>query len=297
MPRFRQFRLAAAALVWAATALPSTAATLLPDFSAATFLPGTPITNRYFPVTQGKTAVLTAQSAADGQVTEERSEHTGLGAGPTILGVGTTTVLDRAFANGLLMEETYDYYAQDSLGNVWYFGEDVTNYIYDEAGNLIGTNNSSAWRAGVMNALPGFIMPTDPVVGLSYYQEFAAENGALDQAVIHALGQTLMVNGQLYKDVLVTFETTALDPDARELKYYAPGVGLIRVEEDVDENFSNPSLTFNLVSPAPVPLPAGAGLLIGGLALLPLLRLAARRPRHDPPPRRRGGGMDGFLPR
>lgn len=154
MPRCRQFRLAAAVLAWAAAAPPSAASTLLPDFSAATFVAGAAITNRYFPVTQGQTAVLTAQSDADGQAVDERSECAGVGPGPTILGVGTTTVLDRAFVNGLLMAETYDCCAQDGAGNVWYFGEDVTNYVYDDVGNLISANNSSAWRAGISNALP-----------------------------------------------------------------------------------------------------------------------------------------------
>ena len=48
----------------------------------------------------------------------------------------------------MLVEETFDFYAQDTAGDVWHFGEDVTDYVYDADGNLIGTNSSSAWRAG-----------------------------------------------------------------------------------------------------------------------------------------------------
>ena len=68
-------------------------------------------------------------------------------------------------------------------------------------------------------------------------------------------------------DVLVMFESSSLDPAFRELKYYSPGVGLIRAEEGVDENFANPTLVHNLVSPAPVPLPAAFPLLVAGLWL------------------------------
>ena len=46
------------------------------------------------------------------------------------------------------MEDRFDYYAQDTAGNVWCFGEDVTNYRYDDAGNLIGAKKIAAVRAG-----------------------------------------------------------------------------------------------------------------------------------------------------
>jgi hypothetical protein len=258
--------------------LPAAASTLLPDFSAAVFLPGAAITNPYFPLGTGFTATIAARAEDESGVIEERSDHSYNGLGPSILGVATTTRLDRAFANGLLVEETFDYFAQDTLGNVWYLGEDVTNYRYDENGNLIGTDNASAWRAGVSGALPGWIMPANPVAGLSYFQEFAAADAALDEALIYATGQTVTVGGKPYTNVLVTFESTSLDPTARELKYYAPGIGLIRVEEGVDENFANPDLVFNRIDPAPVPLPAGLPLLIGALGGLAWLK---RRVRPD----------------
>jgi hypothetical protein len=260
---------------------PLSAATLLPDFGAARFLPGAAIDNPYFPVAPGASTTLVASGTDDGSPFEERTVRSTLGAGPVILGIGTTSVRDRAFVGGLLVEETFDYYAQDSAGNVWYFGEDVTNYHYDEDGNLTGTDSASAWRAGVEGALPGWIMPADPSAGLAYFQEFAAANGALDQAVMHALGQTLTIGGQTYGNVLVTFETTELDPTARELKYYAPGIGLIRAEEGVDAAFGNPALTFDIV-PAPVPVPASLALLLPAFLLVGIVRRPFRRSAPGP---------------
>jgi hypothetical protein len=257
-------------------AAPAAAATLLPDFSQAAFLPGFGVTNPYFPLPQGAELTLAARGEDEGGPFEESSVLSHAGPGRTLLGVETFAVLDRAYAGGLLVEETYDYYAQDRDGNVWYFGEDVTNYEYDEAGGLIGTNNSSAWLAGVNGALPGFIMPADPQVGFSYFQEFAAADDALDEALILASGQTFTFAGVTYDNVLVTFESSSLDPALRELKYYAPGLGIIRVEEGVDEAYGNPGLVFDVVQPAPVPLPAGFALLAAALAPLGLARRARR---------------------
>lgn len=63
----------------------------------------------------------------------------------------------------------------------------------------------------------------------------------------------------------------------RELKYYAPGVGLIRADEGVDLNFANPNLILSLANPAPVPVPAGAPLALTALGLLGLVRWRRRR--------------------
>ena len=81
-----------------------------------------------------------------------------------------------------------------------------------------------------------------------------------------------------FENVLQVFETTELEPDAREFKYYALGVGLILVEEDLDEDFENPELTFALTQIRSVPEPATAALLLLGLVVgVPLVRRRTRR--------------------
>ncbi len=249
------------------------ASTLLPDFSSAIFTPGAAINNPYFPLGPTYRTTLRAEGVDDeGQPFFEESRLRYGGSGKVILGVQTTVQNDLAFEDGVLVEETKDYYAQDTAANVWYMGEDVTNYVYDEDGNLTGTNNSSSWIAGLNGALPGYIMPFDPTVGLSYFQEYAAIDMALDQALIVGAGLTLEVNGTIFNDVLAIFETTSLDPNARELKYYAPYVGIIRAEEGVDMGLMNSVLTADRVTPSPVPLPAGFPLLLVGLGGLVALR-------------------------
>ena len=249
--------------------------TVLPEFSMDIFAPGTVIDNPYFPLGEDYEETIHAEGVdEEGEDFEEESQLSYGGDGRLILGVQTTTQLDEAFEDGLLVERTFDYYAQDLFGNVWYMGEDVTNFIYNDDDELIETNDDSAWIAGENGALPGYIMPAIPVVGFAYYQEFAALDEALDEASVFATGLTLEVGGSIFEDVLQIQETTMLDPDAREFKYYAPGVGLIRVEEDLDENFENPGIVFNIVQP--IPLPGAFGLLLAGLLGLGSLRW--RRP-------------------
>jgi hypothetical protein len=234
-------RILAAALIAAGPAL---AEPTVPDFAAADFT--APAENPYFPLAPGDPRVLAAEGVdADGERFTERFEQTNIGPGPVLLGVQTMIQRDRAFEDGVLVEETLDYYAADSAGNVWYFGEDVVNYVYDGSGALVGTNAHSSWRSGVDGAMPGWMMPADPVVGLEYYQEIAKANDALDQARIHALGTSVGIDGiGRLDDVLVTYETSALDPDLREFKYYAPGIGLIRADEGLSPALDDPALIF-----------------------------------------------------
>lgn len=243
------------------------ATAFLPDFSAATFVPGAAIDNPYFPVNQPIRRVYVAE-ALRGPPVDESFELSNIGPGPTILGVQTQIQFDNAFENGLLVEQTHDYYAQDSVGNVWYFGEDVTNFIYDDDGNLIETNNESAWRAGVNGALPGFIMPVDQTVGFNYFQEFAEADDALDQGTVFATGLTLMTDFGDFTNVLQVLETSALSPDARAFKYYAPGFGLVLEEEGLDANFQNPVLAARLVSISAIPEPANWAMMVAGFALI-----------------------------
>ena len=83
--------------------------------------------------------------------------------------------------DGKLIEKTYDWFAQDKQGTVWYFGEDTKEY---ENGEVVSTKGS--WEAGVDGAKPGIIMPPDPKVGHSYHQEYYPGE-AMDMARVLSL--------------------------------------------------------------------------------------------------------------
>ncbi len=259
-----------------AAAFPAAAATILPDFDAGNFRKGAPIDNQYLPWQVGARSAQVAHYVADGERVTERDAQKVLGRGPKILGVRTTTVLDKGYENGVLTERTFDHYAQDREGNVWYMGEDTTSFEYDDDGTLISKSTEGSWRAGRHHALPGYAMPVDLSPGFQYYQEFAPADDAVDEGKTFAIVDRLRVGGTTYHDVLQVLETTAAEPDSREFKFYAPGVGLIRAEEELDTNLANPGVTFNRVEVAPVPLPPTLLMLLAGLAGL----AAVGRGRH-----------------
>jgi hypothetical protein len=121
---------------------------------------------------------------------------------------------------GELLEDTYDYFAQDKAGNVWYFGEDTKAY----SGTTVSTEGS--WAAGVGCARPGIVMNANPKVGDSYRQEYLPGE-AEDQADVVSLSETVTVPYGTFAGCLETKEYTALAPGDIENKYYCPGVGLL----------------------------------------------------------------------
>ena len=137
-------------------------------------------------------------------------------------GVTTTVVHDVVHLDGRLLEDTYDWYAQDSVGNVWYFGEDTTEYSGTKA------DTTGSWEAGVDGALPGVIVPAEPEVGMTYRQEHYAGE-AEDAAAVLSLSERAEVPYGSFTDVLLTKDFTPLEPEVLEYKLYAPGVGPVLV--------------------------------------------------------------------
>ena len=133
-----------------------------------------------------------------------------------------------------IIEDTFDWYAQDSEGNVWYMGEIAQNY---EDGELVDVEGS--WKAGRDSAKPGIVMfaDPDPEQVHFYRQEFALGNaediGALEsrgEVEVEILDDNENVLFSFEDDVLVTRDFTPIEPEVYELKYYAPGIGLVLEE-------------------------------------------------------------------
>jgi Ca2+-binding RTX toxin-like protein len=218
---------------------------ILPDFSTAVFLPGAPIDNPYLPLTEGSVLSYSGSKEEDGETETESNDVFVSTEKKTIEGVETFVVRDTAYLNGLLVEDTLDWYAQDTEGNVWYLGEIAYNYEFDDDGLYIGTDTDGSWEAGVDGALPGWVMPAAPEVGDSYYQEFYAGE-AEDEGLILSTDAEVSIGLGDFEGVLQTQDTTALEPDVLEYKYYAAGIGQILAEEDIDEE-GEPDLSVELI--------------------------------------------------
>jgi hypothetical protein len=247
-----------------------------PDFSAAVFHEPLLIDNPYFPLVPGTTYTYMSRTteADSGDVTTEMIVVEVLHETRSVAGISSRVVRDRVFVDELLVEDTFDWYAQDNTGNVWYLGEDVTDYEYDDEGNLVGVTHPGAWEAGVDGAKPGYIMKADPQIGDSYYQELLI-GVAEDEAEVLALSEMQTVPFGTFSDVLRIRETTALDQTALAHKFYAPGIGTI-LETELDIDTGDVLATVELVSVVPEP---DAICLVGLAAVCPLLLSGRRRLR------------------
>jgi hypothetical protein len=187
-----------------------------PDIDPANFVDA--IDNPYLPFVPGSRWVYEEESDGETErievvVTDERRE---------VMGIPATVVRDTVTtADGELVEDTYDWYAQDVDGNVWYLGEDTKEY---ENGEVVSTDGS--WESGVDGALPGIIMHADPQVGDAYRQEFY-EGEAEDVAEVVRVGVSESVAFGDFDDLIVIKEWNPLEPDVVEEKYFASGVGLV----------------------------------------------------------------------
>ena len=171
----------------------------------------TKVDNEYFPMEPGTTFLYEGGTEhGEMSVTHDTKK---------VMGVECVVVDDRAWESDKLIEKTYDWFAQDKEGNVWYFGEDTKEY---DNGEVVSTKGS--WEAGVDGAKPGIIMPADPKVGHSYHQEYYPGE-AMDMARVLSFDASVTVPYGSFDHVLETREWTPLQPGFSEKKYYVRGVG------------------------------------------------------------------------
>ena len=178
----------------------------------------TTIDNPYFPFPVGVTYVSMENGDEEVNVTVTSDTR-------VVMGVESVIVHDVVTdKDKKILEDTYDWYAQDKDGNVWYFGEDTTAYDKGKP------DTEGSWEGGVGGAYPGIIMEADPQVGDSYRQEYL-RGVAEDSAEVTSIDKTVTIGMGTYKNCIETSETTALEPDLVEVKDYAMGLGEIKAED------------------------------------------------------------------
>jgi hypothetical protein len=177
----------------------------------------TTIDNRYWPMAPGSRWVY---RETDSEGARQRVVVTVTNRTERIAnGIEARVVHDVVTENGEPVEVTDDWYAQDSEGNVWYLGEDTTEY---ENGKPV--SKAGSFEASVDGAQPGIIMPAEPKAGLAYRQEYYAGE-AEDRGEIVSLGEQAEVPAGHFEHVLMTKDVNPLEPEVLEFKFYAPNIG------------------------------------------------------------------------
>jgi hypothetical protein len=214
-----------------------------PDYDPADFETVFDDLNPYFPLAPGNTWTY---EGGDEVITVEVTDKTKLIDGLTCL-----VVNDTASEDGSAIEITDDWYAQASDGTVVYCGEisfELETFEGDDPEEPEVVSVDGSWKAGRDGAQAGVAMQGDPEPGQVYRQEWAfgeaedigevisdsygyGNDAELDYLVPQALAEHLCSGD----DCVVTVDTTPLEPDANERKYYAPGVGVF-LEVDLVED-------------------------------------------------------------
>ena len=175
----------------------------------------TEIDNEYWPMKPGYHWVY--RELEDGEL--QRVDVTVMNRTKVLAGVTARVVHDRVTRQGQVIEDTRDWYAQDSDGNLWYLGEDTKEY---ENGTVKSTEGS--WAYGVDGAQPGVVVPAEPKQGMKYREEYYAGH-AEDAAEVLSVGSQVQVPYGRFKGAMLTRNYSSLEPTVEEMKLYAKGVG------------------------------------------------------------------------
>jgi hypothetical protein len=194
------------------------------DFDPGNFDRSTVIDNAWDPMRPGEQFTWQGHAIDDGERVSRAVVFTVTDLTKVIDGVRTLVAWDRDYNDGQLVEPELVFFAQDNDGHVWTLGQYPEEY---EDGELVKT---PAWIAGLQGAKAGLVMRAQPRMRTSdYSQGLGPKVEYADRAKVHKTGQETCVAFGCYRDVLVTEEWDAAEPAARQLKYYAPGVGNVRV--------------------------------------------------------------------
>jgi len=175
----------------------------------------TEIDNPYWPMRPGSHWVYREVEGGETQ----RVDVTVMDKTKVLAGITARVVHDQVTRKGQVIEDTFDWYAQDSDGNLWYLGEDTKEL---ENGKLKSTEGS--WATGVDGAEPGVVVPARPKQGLTYREEYYAGH-AEDGAEVLSVNSQVQVPFGRYRNAVLTRNFSSIEPTVEEMKLYAKGVG------------------------------------------------------------------------
>lgn len=197
---------------------------VMDTLDAANFEASAHIDNQWLPLQPGKQWVYEGITVDEGVPIPHRIEFTVTELTKEIQGIQTAVAYVLDFANGVLVEAEIAFYAQDKDGNIWYMGEYPEEY---EDGLFVA---APTWIAGIDGSKAGIKMMAEPQLGgFSYPQGWGPTVGWSDRGQVFQMQQKTCVPVECYENVMIIDEFSLDEPDAYQLKYYAPGMGNVRV--------------------------------------------------------------------
>jgi hypothetical protein len=227
--------IAAMVASFASSVLAADNRTDLLDVDAKNFSRPTIIDNKYMPLKPGMQFVFEGWTIDD---EDKKVPHKVIDVITDLVkdinGIETVILWERDIVNGKLEESELAFRAQDDKGNVWHFGE--VKEVYDENGKLVG---GKTWMQGRLGAKAGIIMPAKPAVGTPSLSQGLALGVYKwdDRGQVRKVGEKVKVPAGTFKDVIVIEEWSSgeLKKGALQLKYYAPGIGYVKVGFEGDD--------------------------------------------------------------
>lgn len=221
-----RFTVGAIALAGLASAMPVLGEDekLYEDFDSANFTNPTKIDNPWFPLEPGTRQVWEGTTLdEEGVVEPHKVVFVVTDLTKVIGGVETRVNWDRDYKDGELEEAELVFFAQADDGTVWHLGQYPEEY---EDGKV---NATPGWLHGI-NGHAGIIMPKNPKLGdPEFSQGYAPDVPWTDRAMVHETGVKVEIGYGTFEDVIVFAEHDREEPKARQHKYYARGVGDIKI--------------------------------------------------------------------
>jgi len=196
----------------------------LPDISNSSFSNPTNIDNKYFPMTPGTHYVYEGFTEEAGRQVPHSIVFTVTDLTKELLGIRSVVAYIVDYSDGQLVEAEIAFYAQADDGTVWFMGEHPEVY---EDGKIV---EAPTWIPGFKGAQAGIVMKAEPELDLpSYAQGWGPAVNWTDRGRVVGMGEQTCVPVDCYEDVLITEEFSQSEPDAYQVKYYAPDVGNVQV--------------------------------------------------------------------
>ena len=223
-----------ASLLLLATAVPASGADPTPppcktaaEFDPANFPNPPKIDNQWNPLAPGMQFVMAGEANGGKGLLPHRVVSTVTDLIKVVNGVPAVVVLETDINQGVLVKSELAFQAQDNAGNLWNLGEFPAEF--DDKGNF--ERAPDTWISGLSDAEPGTLMLGNPQLGTpEYLQGWSPDIDFLNCAKVYKMQQKTCVPAGCYDNVLITEERSPLEPESgHQRKYYAPGVGNLRV--------------------------------------------------------------------